>query len=149
MTHDPRAREVIAQMLDDVKRTPFFFRRALDKSCFEVGRLLNDDWQDVMPDNDQIEIIATDLFEWEAKEHHAELVDGWRAGQVLDHLTSAGIDTYDTRTHRVVAAEPSEADVERVAHAIFTCGLDATYRNQARAAIAAFLAQGGGDAKDV
>ena len=54
----------------------------------------------------------------------------------------------DTRTHTVIAREPSEAMVERVGQAIFLCGPDITYRDQARVAIAALTAmqtQGGDD----
>ncbi|NBW17016.1 MAG: hypothetical protein EBR82_54475 [Caulobacteraceae bacterium] len=66
---------------------------------------------------------------------------------------------------RVVGAEPSEADVERVARAICDSTLYEGYNEEvkanrfimqrtywqscARAALRAFLAQGGGDAKDV
>ena len=76
------------------------------------------------------------------------------ANGILIALSSAGL--------RVVSAEPSEADVERVAvfarlakarayakidhRPITPHEEDEMWRTTARAAIAAFLAQGGGDA---
>ncbi len=67
-----------------------------------------------------------------------------------------GVGFIDTRTHVAIAREPSEADVERVARAIYTTGMPDVwddlsegsrddFREEARAAIAALVQQGGGE----
>jgi len=128
MTHDDKAREVIA--LARVW-TPHVFCGLEDNEGRDLPDLqydnLTPDWQQRMRE---------------------------MASDGLHALTRAGL--------RVVAAEPSEADVERVAvfarlakarayakidhRPITSHEEDEMWRTTARAAIAAFLAQGGGDA---
>lgn len=65
---------------------------------------------------------------------------------ILEVFDQDDLRLYDTRTHAAVPREPSEADVSRIASVLFMCGPDMTYRDQARAAIAALVAaqtQGG------
>ena len=70
------------------------------------------------------------------------------AADIVGDLTGNGFQIIDTRTHVAIPREPDEAMVERVGQAIFLCGPDITYREQARVAIAA-MTQGGDDGKDV
>lgn len=117
MTHDPRAREVIG--------TPLTY----------------DEWQRI----------------------HTEAMEGYRQARrratqdcsVIDdmewHVEQAMMRAFLRRVEglRVVSAEPSEADVERVEAGLRTeMNRAGPYVSErlARAAIAAFLAQGGGDA---
>ncbi|NBW15570.1 MAG: hypothetical protein EBR82_47050 [Caulobacteraceae bacterium] len=115
MTHDPRAREVIA--LARVW-TPHIFCGLEDNE----GRDLPDLQYDNLPPD-------------------------WQ--QRMREMASDGLHALHRAGLRVVSAEPSEADVERVARAIddtynLLIGGDISNLNQvARAAIRAFL--GGGD----
>ena len=61
--------------------TPFFCRRALDKSCYEVGRAMNEDWRDVISDDQTI--LATFKDGDEAHDHFDSLEFAWRYKNML------------------------------------------------------------------
>ena len=118
MTHDDRAREVPDDILE-------LMARAHDAEE-SAQRGEPSPWRN--------DIAGAD------PDFHDERIAAMRCAVAA--LTRAGL--------RVVPAEPSDADVERVARAlgVYHYGADTDWQYhapQARAALRAFLAQGGGD----
>lgn len=61
--------------------TPYFCRRALDKSCYVVGIRKNVDWADVISDDQ--EILETFPHEDLAHDKYGELEFQWRYAEML------------------------------------------------------------------
>jgi hypothetical protein len=61
--------------------TPYFCRRAIDKKCWEVGHCNNEDWRDVISDDQTI--LARHADEVDAMEHYGRLEFEWRYSQMM------------------------------------------------------------------
>ena len=67
--------------LECEKDTPFFCRRSIDKSCYEVGRQTNEDWRECISE-DRI-FIRTFATEEEAQSVYDEHRIKWMWSEIL------------------------------------------------------------------
>jgi hypothetical protein len=102
-----RARDVIAHEFEDAE-TPYFCRRAVDKSLYEVGVRTNADWRHTVSDDESI--IARYPDDKSALSAFCGLVAAFRAERILNDLAAAGL--------RVVPVAPDAETEERLAKAI-------------------------------
>ncbi|MDN7988975.1 hypothetical protein QZM97_02680 [Burkholderia orbicola] len=64
------------------QETPYFWRRSMDKSCYEVGIQTNDDWREVISDDQTI--LATFDDGDAAADHFDRLEFAWRYVRMLE-----------------------------------------------------------------
>ncbi|WP_431290438.1 hypothetical protein [Burkholderia cepacia] len=81
------AAEAVAIPTEDMRlamtqETPYFWRRAMDKSCYEVGVQTNDDWREVISDDQTI--LATFNDGDAAADHFDRLEFAWRYARMLE-----------------------------------------------------------------
>jgi hypothetical protein len=122
-----RARDVIAHEFEDAE-TPYFCRRAVDKSLYEVGVRTNADWRHTVSDDESI--IARYPDDKSALSAFCGLVAAFRAERILNDLAAAGL--------RVVPAEPSEETVAALTAAAALITTQAALLARAREVLTAF-----------
>jgi hypothetical protein len=64
------------------QETPYFCRRAMDKSCYEVGINVNDDWREVISEDQTI--LATFKDGDEARDEFERLEFAWRYARMME-----------------------------------------------------------------
>lgn len=80
----PAPTEAMRHAMED--ETPYFCRRAIDKSCYEVGIRNNEDWRECISDDQTI--LATYRACDDANEHYDSLEFEWRYAQMIAAIES-------------------------------------------------------------